>query len=161
MAGQADNIPFVLRAISPDYVGAMEGLKRLESTMALVPKESGFKEISNIFHKELSTLNPTKRLEQISIIKIDRRSPSLRFNRKRAKEIIPITFHLSDGQQAHWNLEILMDRVKKLKKGNVFIFAIAIFAFGVIIQFIGFVIQTIEKTNKVARKTSGSRPLSR
>jgi hypothetical protein len=141
IGGHADSIPFVLQVISPSYVRAKQGLKNLDTDMTLSPDELGFAEISRVFLERLAKDNPPEKLANISIIKIYRKRAYLGIGRKRAGEVIPITFVLSNGQEIDWKLKFLSPLINELKSKRVFLAAVIVFMAGVSLQIIGFILQ--------------------
>ena len=144
---QIENIPFVLRIVSPKYAHASKGLKRLESSTALTPSDEGFNEFQDIFLNLLCAQNPTEQVTSISILKFQREGARLAFSKKRAREVIPIKVFISNGQEIDWNIEDLVENVERLKKTDTFVISVIIFLFGVIIQIIGVIIQLNKNPN--------------
>lgn len=137
LGGQEDHLPFVLNAISPDYMQAREALRRMQSTLTLGPHDPGFAQISRIFLKELALQNPPDEVASVSVVRIQRRQPLLDFS-KATREVVSVAFELSNGQTLEWSLGLLMARVSELKKGYVFIASVALFVVGIILQIKGF-----------------------
>lgn len=141
MGSHADNIPFALKVIVPDYVKAKAGLRKLEKDMALSPQDPGFDQIAKVFIDRLTLTNPAEKLASISVVKIHRSRPEMVFSRTRVKEKIVISFELSNSQKLDWVIESLTSHVDELKTGRVFIAAVIIFIAGVILQILAFIIQ--------------------
>ncbi len=142
---QMENIPFVVKIISPKYARASNGLEKLGSSMVLTPSDEGFNEFQEIFLNLLRDQNPSEPIASISILKFQREGARLVFSQKRTKEVIPVKVFISNGQEINWNLEDLIANIEKFKKQNTFVTSIIIFLIGVIIQIIGFIIALNKK----------------
>ena len=141
VADKADEIPIVLSVLAPDYVLAQTGLQTLESKMLLTPEDVGFDVIAHIALEELASHYPDELIESLSITEISRSSAVITFNRRRAGEVIPLKFQLSNGQAPTWNLEEVNQEVNLLKSTPLFRAAAAVFIAGIIIQLVGIAIQ--------------------
>ena len=144
---QMENIPFVLKIISPKYAHASKGLEKLESSMILEPPDEGFKEFQEIFLNLLRKQNTPEKLTSISVLKFQREGARLALSEKRTKEVIPIKVFVSNGQEINWNVEDLVKNIEKFKKKNTFVTSIIIFLFGISIQITGFIIELSKKPN--------------
>ena len=137
LGAQADRFPFVLNVISPDYMQAREGLRRMQSTLILDPRDPGFTQLAGIFLEELALENPPDEVASVSVVKIQRQQPLLDFS-KATKEEVSVAFELSNGQTLEMSLDLLNVRVNQLKKGYVSVAAVVLFVVGIILQMKGF-----------------------
>lgn len=152
LGSHAENVPFVLSVVSPSFITANNGLKEMERTMVLTPNQRGFDELSALFLKQLALWNPDKDISTISVVKITRENPALVFGRLHAKEKVPLTFTLSNGQDLKWNLEALMKGVNNLKARRLFLASVIVFVIGIGIQILGFIVEILDR--KKRRKVS-------
>lgn len=151
VVSQTENIPFVLKLMSPKYTNSQNGLQKLESSLTLEPADEGFVEFQEIFLDLLRHQNPTQNINLISVSKFQREGSRLAFSVKRTKEVIPIKVLISNGQELVWNLEELTLKIDNFKKSNTFVVSITIFVFGVVIQVIGFIVELKKKPNRKRR----------
>ena len=138
---QAKNIPPVLRFIAPRYSKAINGLSILDSQNVLNPGEKGFKEIVDIFIDVASQQNKPQIISKIKVLKIVREGAQLRFSQKRAKEVIPIKFELSNGQTIDWDLESMTEEINKLQQKSLFKYSIWILIAGIVLMSLAFFIK--------------------
>jgi len=141
VADKAEEIPLVLSVLAPDYVLAQAGLQTLESRLLLTPKDPGFEVIAHIALEELASHYTDEVIESLSVTEISRSTPMITFGRRRAGEVIPLKFQLSNGQAPTWNLEEVIQEVNLLKSTPLFRAAAAVFIAGIIIQLVGIAIQ--------------------
>ena len=141
VASKADEIPIVLSVLAPDYVLAQTGLQTLESRLLLTPKDPGFEVIAHIALEELASNYPDELIESLSVTEISRSTPMITFGRRRAGEVIPLKFQLSNGQAPTWNLEEVIQEVNSLKSTPLFRASVVVFIAGIITQLVGIAIQ--------------------
>ena len=135
---QMDNIPFVVKLISPKYARSSKGLDKLDSSGVLMPSDEGFMEFQEIFLNFLCEQTSPEKTISISVKK---------FQRSRAIiNLSPIKVFISNGQEINWSYEDLIKNIENFKKKNTFVTSFIIFLFGVIIQIIVFFIGLYIKT---------------
>ena len=141
---QADNIPIILKFISPKYVQANKTYEKLEKTknITIEEKGEGFSIIETIILDELKILNPDKDLTFINVTSIDWRSTAINTTKGFQRTI---EAKLSNGQIYKSDLETLKSKINELKTNNIYHFATFVFILGVIIQIVGFIIQLFEQ----------------
>jgi hypothetical protein len=81
----------------------------------------------------------------VRVTQINRGTAAIGFSQKHAKEIVPITFILSNGQKLEWDLEGMISEADSLKTRRLFGVSVFVFFAGVIIQVIGFIIEIIDR----------------
>jgi len=144
---QAANIPFVMNLVAPKYAQAQLAIRTLDANKkTLESTDTGFAVISELFMAKLREQNDPKEVAQISIQKFSRGNAKLGFSPNRAREVIPITVTLSNGQELEWNLASLTTRVAELQNRNLFGYTLIVFLTGVVIQCIGFIVDKRPKT---------------
>lgn len=135
---QAKNIPAVLRFIAPRYSKAVKGLNILDSQNVLNPGNKGFREIADVFINVASQKNEPEIISSITVLRIVREGAELRFSPKRAREVIPIKFELSNGQTVNWDLSYITEEVNKLEQRSIFRYSIWILIAGLIFMSLAF-----------------------
>jgi len=146
LVGCADNIPFIIKFISPRYAKAKVGLQILDKSDELNVQDCGFGEIAQIVMGELRLNNPPEKLSSVSVTKIFRGNAKLAFSKKDVRKRIPVTVELSNGQKPEWDLEALTSWVNDLKSKGVFKIAVIVFLLGIAVQVISFVVdKTVSK----------------
>lgn len=146
LISNASNIPLLLSLLSPTYYNAQQGLMKLNLDKILISKDDGFQEISTIFNKQ-SIEEGRPDLATIAFVKFIQKTPQMGYSVKSAGVQTPIVGYLDNGQIINWYLEDISADIDTLKSGNIFWEAVIIFSFGVIIQFIGFVIKMHKSSN--------------
>lgn len=141
---KADNLPFILSLVAPEYTEAQSGLAELEKKMIVSPGDRGFEALANTFLSRLAKDNPPDRLKDVTITKIERHRPALVFRKLRAGEVVKITFSLSNDQTIDWNYDKLSEAIIALKTGRIFRFSAFVLFGGILIQAVGFIIQVLE-----------------
>jgi len=145
VVANAENIPFVYRILSPSYFNALNGLNNLSSKKILTPDDTGFIEISNILIGLLREQNSPEAVKNISVKKFVREDAFLSFSTENVKEIVPIEVHLSNDQNIKWDVQSLSLNIEKLKTSNIFLWSSIVFAIGVLIQIIAYMIEKHRK----------------
>ena len=140
IGSKAEDIPFVLSIVSPSYANAKDGLSEMERTMVLLPNQDGFIELSAIFYKNLVLWNPGRDVSSLSVVKITRKKANMTVGTLHAKEVVPLIFTMSNGQDLKWELGALMEDVNNLKAKHLFFTSIVVFVIGIGIQILGFIL---------------------
>jgi len=95
---QADQVPWLLRILSPEYLEGMEGLSTLRNKSPLCPNDKGFAALSNIIMKHEQETDPSKDVGIIRVKKFSHMgSISGKHKGKSADALTLISFDLSDG----------------------------------------------------------------
>lgn len=145
LVSNADEIPFVLHVVSPDYARAMEGLARLESgglaASQLLPGMPGFEECADLYiqmfrqqasQEELADLR-INRFHHLPRVSLDL-SPG-----EGSRTVRHLEVHLSNGQQVSSSLESLEAKIERLKRGDLFSVSAFVFCLGVLLQVLAIV----------------------
>ena len=156
LGDEADNMPFVLRLVAPEYTECQSGLVELEKEMILSPGDQGFEALAKTFLSRLARDNPPDRLAGVSITKIERNRPIAAFGKLLAGQVVKVTFSLSSGQTIDWSLDRLSEAVLALKTGRIFPFSAILLSGGILIQIVGFLLQVREARRKLGTIFAGA-----
>jgi len=160
LGDKADNVPFVLSLVAPEYTEAQFGLVELEKKMALSPEDHGFQSLANIFLARLAKDNSPDRLAGVFITKIERHPPALVFRKLRVSEVVKVTFSLSVGQTIDWSIEKLSEAIIAIKTERIFRFSVFVLLGGILLQTVGFIMQVIEARRKGCNISSPDQPVT-
>ncbi len=139
LLGSIERLPFVLWVVWPAYAKAIAGLAKLERLQNLGPRDKGFAELVGVFQKLAVHQNPPEAMASISVLAISREpSTGIAFTSKGTVERLPIRFELSNGQIITWDLAKLRSNIDELKGQHIFVWAVGVFVFGLILQVIAF-----------------------
>ncbi len=140
LVSKAERIPFVMRLVSPSYVRSLDGLKRLDSDLVLLPGQPGFPEISEIYMRGLANnpKNDPRVVAQLRVVRINRMNAEFLVTAKAARQRVNLFFTLSNGQKGRMQLETLKAEVEELKADKLFEIGLLVFAAGVLLQIAGF-----------------------
>jgi hypothetical protein len=149
LGDKADSLPFILSLLSPKYTEAQSGLTGLGNKMTLSSGDQGFRILANMFLSRIEEGDPPDRIADVTITKIERRRPTLVFGKRRAREVVKVTFSLSNGQSLDWTLAKLSEAVLALKAGRIFLFSASVLFVGILTQVVGFMMQVRETRHKL------------
>lgn len=140
---RASDIPHVMKIVAPAHVNAQIGMQTLKQIKTLEPDDKGFSELAQVLRKYLPSPKSPQAVSQITIKRLTRGNVSLSFGQNSVEELIPIGVFLSNGQELTLEISALMLRkdIAALQNKNLFLYAIRIFFFGVLIQCIAFIIE--------------------
>ena len=137
--GQANDIPLVIKIISPNSSKAEAGIRALKKSKHLTPNEYGFKQISEFFFDDIVSRGPSAKLADVSLEKI--RLQKYMYDNMDIWHTRPLTFELSNGKTYDWDIESLTGQINELKKGRLLKMACVIFFVGIVTQIVGFIIE--------------------
>ena len=141
LVANTTDYPFVLGIVSPSYVKGMAGIESLKSGNDLSPGMAGFKEIAIPLSKRLLNSETGKAVKPCEILLI--KAPtgsSLGFYTSGTRTTTKVKAECSNGTPINTTLEALLKNVQKLKNRNLKWLSLILFALGVIISIVGYLI---------------------
>lgn len=151
LIGNASNLPWMHRLLSPAYYKAQKALIKLESEKELIQTDYGFQEIIRALQeKAIQERHPE--ISGLPVRKIVRGTPAMGFSANKAGVSTPVEFHFEGGRTVKWNLEEIVEKIQALRTKNLFCWALGLFAIGVILQVAGFL---IENKKRLTTQSSG------
>jgi hypothetical protein len=151
---QADQVPWVLRIVSPKYLPGMEGLRKLEVDESLMPGDKGFDELCDIVVARLRPANVSRdfgiiRLEEFKLLSVMKTE----YKGKSALMLLPVTFEMSDGGGGVETIPSLQLGLDQIRSRDVFHWIAALLFLGMgFVEVPTIVIQCLENRRSKAKK---------
>ncbi len=141
LLGAVDNIPVVLRIVSPRYVTASHALEILASDRVINASVPGFEDIAGIFLNAARSQNSPEAMRTIEVQELRLKGTTgLAFGKAAVRETVPVVVALSNGQEVDWDLVTIRKQIEDLKGHQLFGWAIGLFVAGIISQVVGFIV---------------------
>ena len=141
---KADEIPTIDIVLSPDYVLAKKGLRKLESIDSLQAGDDGFKEIARLCVVMLSKENSPKLFEKYPVVHI--RYEGSRGSFATSKGIIsklPVIFHFSNGQEFNLDIKYLTEEIRQLRKMDYSYWSYFLFVLGIALFIANYIVSSL------------------
>jgi hypothetical protein len=144
--GHADDVPSVVRLLSPTYANLADAKDQIDKGKELVPGNRGFDPAASMFLDVLRAQNPPERVNAVSVRSIrGEGGGTVSAMGKLLAQDTDLKVTLSNGQTLDWKLSDVEARMRELRQGSIFHASVITFIAGLVLQMVGFFLERRDK----------------
>jgi len=142
VTSNVENMPSVLSLVTPSYARAVHAYRHILRGHKLLPDQKGFDQLAEMVTTKFKDSVTGESSQLLSVLEFEYVGGwQVRNGVSTILDTSHVSAMLSNGQTASITLPGLRERIEVLRSKDLFIWAIGIFAIGIFLQIIGFIIQ--------------------